>query len=193
MVGYAFSLELLLLLVTLGNFPIEKPLLMKTVTWKDSSSAGKHLKYLQTIDQSFCRKKYPHDADLLAHIQWLWSQLTMELDHKICWVKSHHDRTSTKYPLPRNAQLNISAYALASKCLNEGIPPPRSSPLSFPTCPINLVVNGLRITAHIKDSIRININGTIFYRYLQKSRGWTDSTWEMIDFSSLGLARNLLP
>ncbi len=35
-------------------------------------------------------QKYPHNADILSHIQWLSSQLT-QIDQSIQWVKAHQD------------------------------------------------------------------------------------------------------
>ena len=69
LVGYASSLELLLMLETLTSFPNGGVVKVATNTWMDSISAGKHLHNLHKGIK--VRRKYPHDADILAHIGWL--------------------------------------------------------------------------------------------------------------------------
>ena len=190
--GYASSLELLLMLTTIlrTTQPKGAPLQLQSLTWMDSSAAGKHLTNLLQKRQS--KKKYPHDADLLAHINWLWLQL-VGVSHNIKWVKSHQDKTRPFETLPRSAQLNIRADTLASQYRSDvpSVPQvPRSNPEKFPACPVYVVVNGQRATAYVKDTIRYHINGTQMRKYLQKQRGWTDREWRSIDFYSIGAAYN---
>ncbi len=148
--GYAASLELLLMLVTIG--PLSAPFRISTITWIERSSAGKHLSNLKNATKE--RRRYPHNADLLSHIQWLWRQLS-QVDHNISWVKAHQDNDTPIHQLPRNAYLNIQADSLASaygapwEC-----PPPRAQPAVFPACPVSIVVNGQLVTSYVRDAIR---------------------------------------
>jgi hypothetical protein len=84
--GYAASLELILLIISLLSF--DNVPVMHTKTWIDSSGAGRHLSNL--LSSSKQKTTYPHDPDLLSHITWLWYVLTM-VKHNIGWVKSHQD------------------------------------------------------------------------------------------------------
>ncbi len=122
------------------------------------------------------------------HIRWLWSQLH-QVEHNILWVKAHQDQETPYELLPRNAQLNTVADQLATQYMSEGraaILPPRSkNPMLFP---ITLVVNGQRVTAHIKDTIRYHINGTRMQAHMQKRNLWSDKVWTTIEFYSFGKA-----
>ena len=56
----------------------------------------------------------------------------------------------------------------------------------FPASRLSLLINGQRVTAHYKASIRFHVNGTRLRRFLQTSRGWTDNIWNTIDYQGLG-------
>jgi hypothetical protein len=156
--GYAASLELLTMLLYFSQQSnTECPgMKLRTETWIDNVATQRHVVNLK--QQSKPRRKYPHDADILAHIQWLWQELT-SVDHNIYWVKGHQDNTQQYHNLPRNAQLNIVADALASQYAEETHRvqlPPSKNPAVF----VTLLVNGQRVTAYLKESMRFHINGT---------------------------------
>ncbi len=95
--------------------------------------------------------KYPHDPDMLAHIQWLWSEL-QQVTHQLAWVKSHQDENRRFEELPRNARLNILADELATMYLQEATASaqrPKSNPHFFPTSRVCLIVKGQRVTTWI--------------------------------------------
>jgi hypothetical protein len=130
--GNAASLELILMIVTLLK-PRRAPVI-HTKTWIDSSGAGRHISNL--LHKKTIKQSYPHDPDLLSHIRWLWLNLPM-VKQKIGWVKSHQDVNGQYDSLPRNAQLNILADALATeyaaKCKDSKYRP-KGNPLFFPSC-----------------------------------------------------------
>jgi hypothetical protein len=107
--GYAASLEMLLMLVQFVEMSPNQKIYRET--WIDSSGAGKHLKNMLVNKRT--KRSYPHDPDLVAHIRWLWSALP-QVSHSIRWVKSHQDSHHQFHDLPRNAQLNVMADALAT-------------------------------------------------------------------------------
>jgi hypothetical protein len=185
--GYAASLELILLIVTI--LPLERTTKMHTKTWIDSSAAGRHLSNLLANKKT--RISYPHDPDLLSHIQWLWQRLSM-VKHNIGWVKSHQDSKAPYHQLPRNAQLNILADSLATEFLTNPQTTryrPKANPFFFPSCRISLTVNGQRVTAFPQEAIRFHINGTRLRQHYQKTnRHWEDSVWKTIDITGLGSA-----
>ncbi len=80
LVGYAASLELFMMFWSLSNKQdlYSPSYRVKTVTWMDSTGARSHLRNLKQCGQP--RHKYPHNADILAHICWLWGQLS-SIDH----------------------------------------------------------------------------------------------------------------
>jgi ribonuclease HI len=101
--GYVASLELILMLLPwLEMHPRDK---LHLQTWIDSSGAGRQVSNL--LHKKKQKRKYPHDADLISHIQWLATR-------KISWVRGHQDKKTPYSNLPRNAQLNVKADELAT-------------------------------------------------------------------------------
>jgi hypothetical protein len=84
--GYAGALESCLMLLQLGREQgLMLPQTITIRTWIDSTSALRHLCKLLSRKKLKCC--YPQDADILAHIQWLWSELPCLQEIK--WVKAH--------------------------------------------------------------------------------------------------------
>ena len=156
----------------------------------DNSSV---VRQLQAFLQGYPpRREYPHDADILSHIRWLWKQQP-RFCHKVSWVKAHQDEKTSFHLLDLPAQLNICADALATEYLTRAILPsdvPISQPAFFPTANVCLLINSHRITAQYSASIRFHINGTKHRAHLQRTRpAWrSDKVWENIDMQGLGLA-----
>jgi hypothetical protein len=148
---------------------------------------------LQAFLQGYLpRREYPHDADILSNIHWLWKQQP-RFCHKVSWVKAHQDKKTSFHLLDLPAQLNICADALATEYLTRAILPsdvPISQPAFFPTANVCLLINSHRITAQYSASIRFHINGTKHRAHLQTTRpAWqSDTVWENIDMQGLGLA-----
>ena len=156
--------------------------------WLDSSGAGCQLKKL--LAQTRPKRSYPHDADLISHIRWLWDCFP-KVRHEIKWVKSHQDNSTPFDSVPRHAQLNVMADQLATAYVK--LPNPRfklcNNSLFFPSSQVSLLVNGQKVTTHFQDAIRFHINGTSLQKHLQTSRGhWINNVCNTIDFQGLGLA-----
>ena len=121
----------------------------------DNSSV---VRQLQAFLQGYPpRREYPHDADILSHIRWLWNQQP-RFCHKVSWVKAHQDEKTSFHLLDLPAQLNICADALATEYLTQAILPsdvPISQPAFFPTANVCLLINSHRITAQYSASIRL--------------------------------------
>ena len=185
--GYAASLELLLMFTNWIDFSTNRT--MHTQTWIDSSGAGRHISNM--LKKKRQNRKYPHDPDLISHIQWLWTQVP-NISHKISWVKGHQDTKGSFKELPRNAQLNVLADELATTFARKQLSkkhPTKINPMFFQTCEVSLIVNGQRITAYPQAAIRFHITGTRLRQHLQDSRKpWQDKIWAMIDLQAIGMA-----
>ncbi len=94
--GYVASLELLLMLLTLGSF--SSPIQIKVITWIDSSRAGRYLKNLQNLNISRC--KYPHNADLM-HITYPVVMVAIWRSESSDIVGQITSRQSQSCPRPR--------------------------------------------------------------------------------------------
>ncbi len=159
--GYASSLEMLLLLLRLISHSYSRPFKsrMTVHTWIDNDGAVGHLnRLLQSCRPS---RRYPNNQDLLSHIKWLWTKLP-RVDWKVEWVKGHQDTQRPFDELPRNARLNILAYALATSYYHEvksTNQKPRSQSLFFPSSRIRVIVNGQRVTANVPKAMRFTSQG----------------------------------
>jgi hypothetical protein len=49
------------------------------------------------------KREYPHDADIVSQIRWLWNQLP-RFHHKVSWVKAHQDEKTLFHLLDLPAQ-----------------------------------------------------------------------------------------
>ena len=189
--GYAASLELLFMLTSWIQMSSIDTLY--TQIWIDSSGAGRHLSNL--LKTSHRKRRYPHDPDLISHIQWLWRCMP-KVQHTIRWVKGHQDSNRPYHDLPRNAQLNVLADKLATAFAKGTLTkkcPSRANPMFFPASEVSLIINGQRNTAYPRESMRFHINGTRMRQYLQKARPhWQDKVWNSIDIQGLGLAYKTL-
>jgi hypothetical protein len=179
--GYAASLELLLMLTSwIQMSPIDT---LYTQTWIDSAGAGRNLSNL--LKQSRRKRRYPHDPDLISHIQWLWRCMP-KVQHTIRWVKGHQDSNRPYHDLPRNAQLTVLADKLATAFAKGTLTkkgPSRANPMFFPASEVSLIINGQRNTAYPKEGMRFHINGTRLRKFLQQSCStWIDEVWNTIDF-----------
>jgi hypothetical protein len=188
--GYAALLEFLLMVDYLmipstSVFPTTK-----VHTNIDNSSV---VKQLQDFLKGYTPKReYPHDADVVSHIRWLWTQLP-RFHHEVSWVKAHQDDKTLFHLLDLPAQLNICADALANEYSQLAVQPndlPTSQPAFFPTSNVSLLVNSQRLTAQYTSTIRFHINGTKHRAHLQNTRpGWkSNQVWNNVDMQSLGLA-----
>jgi hypothetical protein len=190
LVGYAAGMELLLLLFYFSSVDyVDSSPTVTVQVWMDSSSAGRHIQRL--LRQENGKRKYPSDFDIISHIQWLWGKIPAVI-HKLSWVKAHQDSQRPYEELARNAQLNIQADRLATQYyenMSRNQRVSQANPLFFPASKVSLIVNGQRVTAQAKETLRFHITGTKMREFLQtKHPSWKDTTWNAIDFEGFGMA-----
>ena len=112
--GYAALLEFLLMVDSLMLTPTDAYPYTQVHTSIDNSSVVQQLQaFLKGYPPS---REYPHDADILSHIRWLWTKLP-RFQHKVTWVKAHQDDKTSFHLLDLPAQLNICADALCQQTL----------------------------------------------------------------------------
>jgi hypothetical protein len=172
--GLAALMELLLLISRNLHFLAragEKS--VKVRVWVDSSSAIKQ--FQRILQRRSPRPMYPDDADILAHLAWMIPQLSI-YDIHIEWVKAHQDSGAPmRDRLPLNAQINVLVDELATRYREETTSTqrkPRKQALMFHAAEVSLLVNGRRVTAQYKETLRYHINGTRLRRFLQSTRNW---------------------
>jgi hypothetical protein len=145
---------------------------------------------IEFLDPLFLpRREYPHDKDIISHIQWLWKQLSLFTFSAGCWFQSHQDKQGQiqLYTLQTNAQLNVLAGGLETEYYNHGLTRPSHQPHFYPSTKVSLVVNKQRATAQYYDIISFHINSTKHKLFLQLSRpGWnTERVWSSLDMEGL--------
>lgn len=193
--GYAGLLEAFILLDSILSTSTdyeawEHMPITRIHTWIDNKAVSDHIQ--EMLDCTFRpRREYPHDADIISHIQWQWSNLSR---YKLTagWVRSHQDKNGQVLvtSLTVNAQLNVMADGLATDYYHHGLIRPRSQPFFFPSSKVSLLVNKQRATAQYYAIIRFHINGTAHKRFLQSTRPtwYSEQVWKSIDMQGLGLA-----
>jgi hypothetical protein len=128
------------------------------------------------------KQAYPHDADIISHLRWLWTQLP-HFQHKVSWVKAYQDDKTSFCLLDLPAQLNICADAMATEYSTNATLPSNvltSQPAGFPSANVCLLINSQSITAQYLASIRFHINGTKHRAHLQQTQpAWkSDRVWD---------------
>ena len=113
--GYAGLWETILMLTIVFPSIVTKQKI-EIRTWIDSTSILRRLKTLR--GPTWGHRAYPADADLSAHVQWLWSQLPAYIP-SFHWVKSHQDDEAPFSSLSHSAKLNIIADTLATQYLQQ--------------------------------------------------------------------------
>ncbi len=189
--GNDSSLELLLMIVTLGNPNCDSQNDIAThnmdwqfSSWKASQESPAERKETQIFPWS--RSIGPHTLAPVAR--------STLCSCSIEWVKSHWDGHVILYDqLPRRkAQLNILAHCVGIKILEEGHAlPPQSNPYQFQSCPATLVVNGQRATTYLQETMHeVSRQQNKDAKTFAVLRNRSDATWESIDFSLLALPGN---
>ena len=161
--GYAGLLEAVLMMQTI--FICTKPNIVgcrgKIIhTWIDNKAVANNI--IKMLTQYYtASREYPHNADIIAHIQWMWEKMP-QYKFTAGWVQLHQDKDGTVpfSSLPANAQLNVMADELATHYFHHGLIRPQTQPLFFPSVKVSLIVNRQRVTAQYSDVIRFHINGT---------------------------------
>lgn len=194
--GYAGVLEAFLMLDTIIALPpctvhdSHTPTRPTFHTWIDNKGVADHIQeMLEPMYQP--SREYPHDADIISHIQWLWTLLP-QYNFTAGWVRSHQDKHGkiSITSLTTNAQLNVLADGLATDYFVHGAIRPRAQPSFFPSSKVSLIVNRQRATAQYSNIIRFHVNGTKHKRFLQFARKlWSsEQVWNSIDMQGIGIA-----
>jgi hypothetical protein len=188
--GYAGLLEFLLMIDSLMLPPEDKHPTTQVNTYIDNSSVVTQLQAFLLGYRPKC--VYPHNADIISHIRWLWQQL-LRFNHRVYWVKAHQDDDTSFHLLDLPVQLNVCADAMATKYDTHAKHPskvPSVQPSFFSSAKVSLLINAQRITSQYSESIRFHINGTKHREHLQKTLvNWnSDSVWNNIDMQGLGLS-----
>jgi hypothetical protein len=188
--GYAGLLEFLLMIDCLLLKADDVFPRTQVYTYIDNSSVVRQLKSFLLGYRP--KRTYIHDADIVSHIRWLWTQLP-RFDCHVTWVKAHQDEKTSFNLLDLPAQLNVCADSMATEYCKHATHPselPRSQPAFFPSAHVCLVINTQRITSQYTESIRFHIHGTKHRAHLQKTRPtWkSDIVWNNIDMKGLGIS-----
>ena len=146
--GYAGLLEFLqMMIISLMLPPEEKHPTTQVNTYINNSSV---VTQLQAFLLGYRPKRaYPHDADIISHIRWLWQQLP-RFNHSVYWVKAHQDDDTSFHLLDLPAQLNVCADAMATKYDTHAKHPsevPSVQPSFFSSAKVSLLINAQRITS----------------------------------------------
>ncbi len=166
--------------------------LVRVRIWVDSDSAIKQYRRIQGNCQ--LKPAFPDDADILAHVRWLLTQI-QQYEISVEWVKSHQDEGTNWKDLPLNSCINVMVDDLAMDNRESGksyAKKPRAQALMFQAARVNLIENGRRVTAKYEDAMRYHINETRLRKFAQSTRLWEDATWTSIDIDGVGEARKTM-
>jgi hypothetical protein len=99
------------------------------------------------------------------------------------WIEGHQDEDKTYEDLTTDARLNVDVDKLASEYFWSG-----SGTRPSPNTPhrVAISINGTIYPTKIDDQIRYHFNGSYLKEFLTKKHGWSESTWDAIDFSAFG-------
>jgi hypothetical protein len=102
------------------------------------------------------------------------------------WVKGHQDSAAKACPLPLSSCPNIIAENLSTLYRKTGRLKPSQVCHHEEEHRCSISINGSRLSNQYDESIRFQINGYHLRRYLQSKQGWSDCTWEEVDFYTFG-------
>ena len=128
--------------------------------------------------------RMPQDADLISIIRSC--HLDLRCTIRSHWVKGHQDSVAQATPASLSSRLNIVADSLATLYRKTGRlkPNPTSHHEADQMCSIS--INGSRLSSQYDESIRFHINGYHLRQHLQSKQGWSDASWDAVDFYTFG-------
>jgi hypothetical protein len=126
----------------------------------------------------------PPDVDLISIISTSLRQLRRPFVSQ--WVKAHQDSVAAYESLPLPARLNIDADFLATRYRSHGRFHQLESVDHQPSQQCSLYINGRPVVSQFDASVRFHINGYHLRQYVQQANGWSDQTWNDIDFYNFG-------
>ncbi len=148
---------------------------------------------LPHIGLSAIQTSHP-DFDVAVEIHATLRSLRFRVALK--WVRGHQDRTTSYEDLPRDAQLNIHADTAAGNFQRDCPPQSHSrchGSLTMPSCHALLSIAGHRITGNHKLHIREASLLPPLRTYIQQRNSWTDTTWDLVDWTSHGRCLSTYP
>ena len=135
--------------------------------------------------------RMPPDADLLSIISTCRRKLRRPFTP--IWVRAHQDDTMAYDKLPLAARLNIDADFLATRYRQHGRLRAGAALAHRIDQQISLYINGTPVTSQYDECIRFHINGYHHRNYVQTHHGWSNKTWDDIDFYTFGRHFRHLP
>ena len=89
-------------------------------------------------------------------------------------------KTNDRHPL--SARLNIDADFLATRSNTDGTGQKSGLTTLWISSHASIHVHGTPVTSQYYDCIRFHVNGYHHRQYVHRRHGWTNWTWESIDF-----------
>jgi exonuclease III len=122
------------------------------------------------------------DWDILIEIQNALSQLP---EIQLQFIKGHQDRTTRFARLPLLAQLNVEADDMAS-IYQDTFGSDRPLVILSPRTRAHLIIRNETITSRYPAAIRHAYTGPALQLYIQDRNGWSDSTFQSINWRAHG-------
>jgi hypothetical protein len=141
----------------------------------------------KVTDSTRSVQSQPNHADYLGIIRETATQLNQPIEP--VWVRGHQKRpkegetVSSATDIRHNDQVDKLAtwYREESKKSQSTATKAHDSGSI-----ISVFLNKIRLVSHIEDSIRYHINGYHLRQYTQYKHGWTNATWDSVDFEMFG-------
>ena len=130
------------------------------------------------------QNKMPEDADLISIIRSCQAELRTNI--RIHWIKGHQDAEDQSRQLSLASRLNIKADALATMYRTSGRLKSSQSCCHEPEQRCSISIKNTRLTSQHDACIRFHINGYHLRNYVQEKQGWSNSTWDEVDFYIFG-------
>jgi hypothetical protein len=150
----------------------------------DSKAAISRVTFITTT--RFTPRRYPDDVDYVTAIREIHQSLGGR-KLRTAWIKGHQDEDKEYDELSPEAKLNVDADNLASDYYWSGSgtrPSPQTPHLH--EYRVTIAVNGTIYPTRIDEQVRYHINGSYLKEFLKRKHGWSESTWNKIDFSAFG-------
>jgi hypothetical protein len=153
-------------------------------TWyTDSRSAISRVKRFSRHRSS--HRRMPPDVDLITIISDCLKNLRRPFKAK--WIKAHQDRVASYDSLPLPVRLNIDADFLATRYRSHGKLRTSTRVDHVRNQQLSIYLNGIPVLNHFDEQVRFHVNSYHQRQYMQDRNGWSDTTWNDVDFHSLGI------
>ena len=182
--GYAASLFFLSLLHSLWGKQHKC-----TFRWVTDSKAA-ITNVTKATERKRPKQRQPSNADYLGIIKT--ATVAMRRSIYPVWVKGHQTNSGGQ---SNDSKMNNRADHLATwyrmqRSLRQSVERTDHTPESR----VSIVVNGIRVVGQEEATLRFHINGYHLRNYIQTRRGWSNQTWDRVDFELFGrFYRKLTP